>query len=1081
MKIHPSKSLLVITALLFSGAAPADDIELFAGLGTSTDAPNVMFVLDNAANFSASVTTMRCSITAEGVVDTTGAGASPTNLDRTAGAVEQCALYSALSALAASTTARFNIGVMGFNANGMKQFNPTTNSFSASCVGGTGGCLLMPLTPYNTANKANILAWIRNWAISGGSDHVMKGDNTASGAVMQETWAYYKGKTGVSGRNYADDAPDGVCANKYVIFVGNAYRNNSTPGDSTNEASSPLKPLNGTSADANKRADPAATAAQKAVITGTINTECGTSTLQTAENKGAYALNWARYMKAQDITSYSIGVLGPTCNAEYAAHLTKLGAADVGGGKFFGTNSYDELKAAIETALNEIQSVNSVFASVSLPVSVNTEGSYLNQVYIGMFRPAANFMPRWPGNLKQYRLGYVSGVLKLLDAQTPGQPAISAADTGFIAECAQSYWTPSTDDTYWTPFTEANCSPHAASSNSPDGNIVEKGAQAYKLRGSPTATSITREVKTCSDSNCTALGTFGTANTSISKAALGDAAMSDTDRTNLIDWQRGVNNKAEDETFAAATAVRPSVHGDIVHSRPVAINYGTGADSDTTGREVVVYYGANDGMLHAINGNRNDGLDVGGKGPGEELWSFVPPEFYSRIERLRENTVSIDYLGGGVAGAQPKAYGMDGTITAYSGDVSGTEKTFIYATMRRGGRTFYAFDVTTPGSPSLKFRIGCPNSSDDVGCTTGFSEMGQTWSAVKVFKIAADSGAEPRLVMGGGYDTCEDADPNGCSSGTKGDRIYVINGNDDPSSAPSALEKAFSTDRAVIAEVFVVNDASGYAKWLYAADLGGNIYRISGVDANTPIGTTLPADWTITKIAALGCATPSSCADNRKFMFIPDVIESQSGRYSLLLGSGDREKPLTGYTHAYGVSNYFFRVDDEPLNSSWLSSENANCGADILCLASLQPILTSATPTDADLAAKKGWYLGLSAHEQVVTSAITVYGTVTFSTHQAATAPDPGVCVSNLGTTMVYNVNYANAAALPSVGTRAQEVKGGGLPPSPVAGLVVLDDGTTAPFIIGSNPESPLEGGEPPSFSTFTQPRGRVYWYIEQQ
>ena len=36
---------------------------------------------------------------------------------------------------------------------------------------------------------------------------------------------------------------------------------------------------------------------------------------------------------------------------------------------------------------SEIQAVNSVFASVSLPVSVNTEGTFLNQVYIGMFRP----------------------------------------------------------------------------------------------------------------------------------------------------------------------------------------------------------------------------------------------------------------------------------------------------------------------------------------------------------------------------------------------------------------------------------------------------------------------------------------------------------------------------------------------------------------------------------------------------------------------------------------------------------------------------------------------------------------------
>ena len=48
---------------------------------------------------------------------------------------------------------------------------------------------------------------------------------------------------------------------------------------------------------------------------------------------------------------------------------------------------------------NEIQAVNSVFAAASLPVSVNARGTYLNQVYMGMFRPDADGHPRWRGNL----------------------------------------------------------------------------------------------------------------------------------------------------------------------------------------------------------------------------------------------------------------------------------------------------------------------------------------------------------------------------------------------------------------------------------------------------------------------------------------------------------------------------------------------------------------------------------------------------------------------------------------------------------------------------------------------------------
>jgi len=49
-----------------------------------------------------------------------------------------------------------------------------------------------------------------------------------------------------------------------------------------------------------------------------------------------------------------------------------------------------------------------------------------------------------------------------------------------------------------------------------------------------------------------------------------------------------------------------------------------------------------------------------------------------------------------------------------------------------------------------------------------------------------------------------------------------------------------------------------------------------------------------------------------------------------------------------------------------------------------------------------------------------------------------------------------------------------------VAGMVTLDDGTTVPFLIGSKPDSPLEGSPPSSPVTAVQPKSRVYWYIQQ-
>lgn len=1081
--------------------AQAADIDLFAGVPIdASDGAQILFVLDNAANFSSSVTELRCSITAAGtaagVVDTSGNGTAPTALDKSAGAVEQCALYAALSAVNANADgAAINIGVMGFNANGMKQFDPRLpdgDEFSASCVGGTGGCLLMPLVPFNDANKTKILEWIRRWETSGGSDYNMKGNNTANGAVMQEAWAYFLGKTGVSGRSYSAVAPAVGCADRNIIFIGNAVRNNATPGDGTNEANSPLKPLMRQSSDSTKWADPAATTKQKTIITDSIKTICsaGNTTLETAEGKGVYALNWARYMKqAHTITTFSIGVLGSTCNAEYAAHLAKLGSDEVGGGGFYPSNDFDELSANIGSAVGKIQAKNSVFAAVSLPVSVNTQGLYLNQVYIGMFRPHASFLPRWNGNLKQYKLGLesTSGNLRLEDADSTG--AINNL-TGFIGECARSFWTPSTTDSYWedapsgecttaTSFvkTPTNGNPTEAemhASNTPDGNIVEKGAQAYKLRAIAPAD---RTVKTCSPvfASCTAMTPFDTDNTAITQALLNAGG---SDRATLINWARGQN--VDNELTKGTTVIRPSVHGDIVHSRPVPVNHGTD--------QIVVYYGGNDGMLRAINGNRSASITSGGKTflPGAEMWSFMPPEFYGRIKRLHSNSPAISYplTSSTTSPGEAKDYGFDGPFTTFQGEVDGVNKTYVYGTMRRGGRAIYAFDVTTPGTPSLLWKKGCPNLLDDTSCTNSgtddFRGIGQTWSSLKATYAANyESGTKPMLITGGGYENCEDDDAgatggknHNCSSTSgKGHKVYVLN------ASTGAIVRAFDTLRSVVADATIVLDTvTGKAKYAYTADLGGNVYRINFAGSTA-------ADWTLTRIAALGCATPAACTDsvaNRKFMFAPSVVTTDGSTFQVLLGSGDREKPILQYAAASSVTNHFFMLTDRPTDAGWLTSENSNCGANanVLCLGSLLGITVGTTPSAGDLASKKGWFLNLTSTEQVVTSAVTIFGVTTFSTHQPPVTAN--ACTNGLGTTRVYNVSYLNASSPNGSDPIFERVVGDSLPPSPVAGMVTLDDGSTVPFCIGCGGNSPLEAKIPGVLSSVSRPTNRLYWYIKK-
>jgi len=1076
--------LLVAGLLAFWRPAVAEDIDLFVRANPVSDPPNVLFVIDNAANFSSS-STARCSIDGKF-----------TAMDKTVGGIEQCALHKVISELPADSV---NIGVMVYNAANV------VDHLGVECfkveAARPGGCLVYPMSLMTEANKGQLLAWIKSWKTSGSGAGYIKANSEATGGSMQEAWAYLAGRQGLSGRNYGKRLLDDAC-NTYIIFIGNSYSSSGSPGDQTGDKG-PRNPLEGTMVGAKvlMNASPAATAEQKVVMNKTISSSCGTATLGAPhENKGYYADEWSRYLNANGVVTYTIGLLGDKCQADYAGLLTNM--ADVGGGKYFPTRDYNELVTALKTALSEMLSVNSVFASVSLPISVNTEGTYLNQVYIGMFRPDKDTLPRWVGNLKQYRLGRYpapdlakgipGGPVKLVDARTPYKEAISKAGTGFLGACALSYWTPTISDTYWALLVERNCDEGGgvdARSNTPDGPVVEKGAQGYTLRGSTVAS---RNLKTCGNAGCTAIGDFVSGNAAITKTLLGNAAMSNAERAVLIDWARGLNNRGSaaaravdpeeeaDESFVADTAMRPSVHGDVVHSRPVAINY---AASDDDPAEVVVFYGGNDGVLRAINGNRDE--EIGDVAAGHEIWGFVAPEFLRHVKRLRDNKPNIEVKGKEAeVDRRPKPYGFDGAITAHA---EGADR-WIFASMRRGGRMLYGFDVSgiteDVDSPSILWRFGCPNLEDDVGCTLGATttDIGQTWSAPQVLKTNGhkDGAAlKPMLMMGGGYDSCEDDDPDTCDStdATKGRRIFVLD------AAEGTILKTLNTDRPVAADVIVVPDGTtGRAKWAYAVDLGGNVYRISGASANAPFGDSAPADWTITKIASLGCETTAPCDANRKFMYAPDVVlDTLPNGYVLLVGSGDREKPLMEYESAFGVENYFFMLQDFPNDPDWLANEEEGpCGEPYLCLSSLVEIDDVDAPTDAELAAKKGWYLALGEGEQVVTSAITVYGGTTFSTH-TPTDPPEGSCTSDLGTARVYNIFYANAApSKPGAKNRSEVIAGGGLPPSPVAGLVKLDTGEVVSFIIGADGSSPLEGGEPEQPELTTLPKSITYWYIEK-
>lgn len=734
---------------------------------------------------------------------------------------------------------------------------------------------------------------------------------------------------------------------------------------------------------------------------------------------------WSRYFFQKGVLlpnnsrkylrTYTIDVFNAQQNADHTALMQSM--ARVGGGKYFEARSQSAILDAINDIFSDIQSVNSTFTSAALPISATNRSQSDNQVYIGMFRPDPASRPRWFGNLKQYQLvAGNDGSIQLGDAD--GSQVVNPL-TGFVSECSRSYWAVDTGDyfvnTVINPSPQSLCigTPNNVFSDSPDGPRVEKGGVSMVLRtgNNPPTTSTTpdfilrRDVKTESGGAMVAFDTTSTALPTIT-----------------VDFTRGMDTESEYVAQTPTTPtvqVRPSVHGDVIHSRPQPINYG-----GSTG--TVVYYGSNDGHLRAVRGST-----------GQELWSFVAPEHKAKLERLRVNTPEVVFPMNASTALRPagaKDYFFDGSIGVYQTANNSTVN--IYASMRRGGRMVYGFDVTTPASPLLLWKAGCPNLDNDTGCTSGMTGIGQTWGTPAVGLVKGyNSGTRPVVFVAGGHDNCEDENTRTPSCGSaKGRVIYALDGIDGTVQATLTLPGASA--RSIVADLALVDiNLDGLVDAVYAADMGGNIYRVDLADPLTVAARAKEA-WTISRIAYTAGA-------GRKFQFAPALTLAKNTVY-VAIGTGDREHPLDSqYPYTTTVVNRFYlfvdKFDGSDLNLDDAAAlNNVTTGGSLATDCSAEPILPAGT--------KKGWFFDLTDNgrgEQVVTSAAIVGGLVAFSTNRPT--PEPvNSCAANLGEARGYLVNLlSGSGAIDSAqdcgGDRSVDFVGGGLPPSPVITRVNID------------------------------------------
>lgn len=667
-----------------------------------------------------------------------------------------------------------------------------------------------------------------------------------------------------------------------------------------------------------------------------------------------------------------------------------------GGGQFYSATSADEVAAAFDSIISQILDVGTTFVAPAVTVNTFNRLTNRNELYFALFQPSTT--ASWPGNLKRYQVRQVTanGAPQIYDKN--GSPAIDAS-TGFFADSACSYWT-------------STCN---------DGADVSKGGAASQLTTS-------RKIYTNLTGNSnvdltTSTNAVTESNTGLTKAILGIPTASDDERTTLLQWARGID--VNDANGNGSTTDARTQLGDPLHSKPTVVSYG-GTDANP---DLAVFYGDNHGYLHALNASASS---------GQEYFSFIPKELLTNLNAY--------YDGSGLYSSRP--YGVDGPIVPYI-DTANSKK-YVYVGLRRGGRSYYALDVTDRNAPKLAFTIagGTTSSQGD------FRELGQSWATPVLSKIRYNNtnyGAV--LIFTGGYDPGQDSKTDLFSSGTtrsgdsQGRAIYVV----DATTGQLlwwAGSNATATPSLTVADMVysipatptpIDTDGDGFVDRIYFADAGGQVFRlVLNKDATgKPSLSNARAD-VVAKLSAAGVT------NSRRFFNTPDVSLVTDGVVkpflAVSIGTGHRERPLDT-----GTADRFYILKDPDVTNDTNSSTLPIAGESELYdatsnLAGSSDATVAKTAREAIYNAK-GLYLRLSATEKVLSESSTFNNQVIFASY---TPPSNTVasdaCKAKSGDSRFYQINITDATPAQDFnnsGTlttedRYKQLTVAGLPPDPI-------------------------------------------------
>jgi type IV pilus assembly protein PilY1 len=645
----------------------------------------------------------------------------------------------------------------------------------------------------------------------------------------------------------------------------------------------------------------------------------------------------------------------------------------------------DELVATIEEIFKQILSVSTTFVAASIPVNVFNRAEVADNVYIALFQVDKDRKPYWVGNVKKLRLEGANdsgAAARLVDVS--GNNAI--AGDGRIRFDALTYWT--------VPGSLPPPDASAGEVSGADGRSVARGGAGQKIPGflsaSPQSANGLGGRRMFYDKSATTLANFDAEPVVAIDLQADFGVVSHAEAEDLIAFARGLDIDDLDGDGVENEA-RKWIFGDPLHSRPLPLNYGARAGHTADNPAIYIAVASNDGVLHLIKNTS------GSSESGAEVWAFMPRSSMAAQKTLRANATGV---------AHP--YTLDGSPVAYiedsnqNGTIESGEKVYLYIGQRRGGKSYYALDISDPENPQLMWRI---SKGGD------FAELGYTFSNPRIGLVNTGSGPRPVLLFAGGYDFNKDRRGSVGSDDSEGNAIYVVDAKTGAliwkarGGNGAARQKVFEHPQLVdsIPSTLTVadTDGDGLTDRIVVGDTGGNIWRADIHGSNTK-------EWSLSLLASVGRHATAGKSNDRRFFHRPDLVQSKDadGNFdAVLIGSGDRPDPLDiGGT----VSNYFYMIKDRqimPGRGTATGFVHSDFG-DVT-----DNCLQEGTACNVDLST--GWRLALeSPGEKSLATPLTIDNTVYFTTYLPKGGDVGSSCAPSEGAGRLYAVSLKDATSV---------------------------------------------------------------------